>query len=208
MYSFFWKITIKKFYIIGLLTGLLFCHTSFAKCTDGSWGEFVPPKTQNFKKLQGIWMSEQEKSGVFEIRPENKGWVLVTYHFNDGYYSKTPMKAMKNGTFLQRDDGYYRGYDVAVKEIVSVDDNGCRITGSGRLNSDDVKSIYSPEGYTNVRSGAGKNHAVIRKIPNGTKIVIADYDHNRTTSNWKEVMYFHYDKNLVGEGFVHKSQFK
>ncbi|WP_089539967.1 SH3 domain-containing protein [Moraxella sp. VT-16-12] len=186
---------------------LMFQSPVFGKCVG--WGEFVPPKTQNFKQLQGIWVFEQEETGIFEIRLDGKSWVLVQYHFDEGDYSKIPIKTLKNGTFLKRTDGLYQGYDAQIKEIVLVDDKGCRVTGSARLSADDVHIIYSPEGHTNVRRGASNKHAIIRQIPNGTKIVLAEYSkHNHTNSNWKEVLYFNYDKNLIGTGFVHQSQFR
>lgn len=186
---------------------LLFGNSAFGKCA--SWGNFVPPKTQNFKQLQGLWVFEQEATGIFDIRPEGKNWLFVQYHFDEGKYSKTPIKMMKNGTFLKVDDGHYLGYDTNVKEIVGVDDKGCRMTGSARLSADDVHVIYSPEGYTNVRRGASNKHAIIRQIPNGTNIIIAEHsEHNSTSNPYKEVLYFNYDKHLVGTGFVHKSQFK
>lgn len=199
----------KTLLLSGLMAFVLMSgHGAFAQCSG--WGKFVPPKSQNFKQLQGIWMAEQESSGVFEIRPEGKRWVYVRYDFEAGNYEKMPLTAMKNGAFLKMDEGHYLGYDAQVKQIVALDGKGCRLTGSARLTANEIKIIHSPEGYTNVRRRASTKHAVTRKIPNGTKLIIAEHsEHNeRPNNDWFEVMYFNDDKNLVGTGFVHKSQFK
>lgn len=196
----------KKYFA---LMALLAAAPVFADCEVYGRGRFVAPKQQDFKALQGVWIHEQEMTGIFEIRPEGGQWFYVTYDFERGRADKKRMQSLANGAFLREQDGgstYYQGYDAVEQEIMSFSEGLCRIGGSARIIP---PGIHSAEGYTHVRRGPSNKHAVIRTVPNGTRVWEIDAsEHNQSNSPWREVVYFHYPQNLIGTGFIHRSQIR
>ena len=73
------------------------------------------------------------------------------------------------------------------------------------IGSEDNKAytIYSKEGYTNIRKGPSKQYDIIKKIPNDYYAAIT-----QDFGEWKYIMYFEGGSDKVGYGFVHKSQLK
>ena len=73
------------------------------------------------------------------------------------------------------------------------------------IGSEDNKAytIYSKEGYTNIRKGPSKQYDIIKKIPNDYYAAIT-----QDFGEWKYIMYFEGGSDKVGYGFVHKSQMK
>ena len=73
------------------------------------------------------------------------------------------------------------------------------------IGSEDNKAytIYSKEGYTNIRKGPSKQYDIIKKIPNGYYAAIT-----QDFGEWKYIMYFEGGSDKVRYGFVHKSQLK
>ena len=73
------------------------------------------------------------------------------------------------------------------------------------IGSEDNKAytIYSKEGYTNIRKGPSKQYDIIKKIPNDYYVTIT-----QDFGEWKYIMYFEGGSDKVGYGFVHKSQLK
>ena len=185
--------------------------TAFGNC---SRGKIINNRTGYFSEIAGYWQPEQELGLLFEIKKIGNDWYYIKYNFQDETYQRYKINYLKNGIFLQSSDfldgEYYAGYDTKLKSIVNVDKNLCIVGDSGKMNSY-IKTIRSKEGYTNVRTGPSKSHKIKKQIPNGTKVLEAEYSlHNQENGNseWVEVMYFNYDKKIVGEGFVHKNQFK
>lgn len=187
---------------------------SMAAFADCSRGKITNSRTGYFSEIAGYWAPEQELASLSEIRKTGDTWYYIEYDFSSGTYRRYKMSYSKNGIFLQSSDfndgEYYLGYDTKLKSIVTVDRNLCIVGESGKVNRY-ISKIYSKEGYTNVRTGPSKSSRVKRQIPNGTKVIVAEYsEHNDTNpgSDWVEVMYFNYEKGIAGEGFIHKSQMK
>ena len=73
------------------------------------------------------------------------------------------------------------------------------------IGSEDNKAytIYSKEGYTNIRKGPSKQYDIIKKIPNDYYATIT-----QDFGEWKYIMYYSDTDEESGDGFVHKSQLR
>ena len=73
------------------------------------------------------------------------------------------------------------------------------------IGSEDNKAytIYSKEGYTNIRKGPSKQYDIIKKIPNDYYAAIT-----QDFGEWKYIMYYSDTDEESGDGFVHKSQLR
>lgn len=76
---------------------------------------------------------------------------------------------------------------------------------SSRIDFDDYNpyTIYSKEGYTNIRKGPSKQYDTIEKIKNGYYVVVT-----QSFGEWKYIAYFKGGSYRVGYGFVHESQLR